>query len=128
MKYQRAWIIYSWIAIFVLAFDTFQKLRGFLSLTPGPYYINVLRAISLIAVFGFAYQKKIASRFFWQIFFILHSYLVFKMFTVFLKLDIGDISFVALILLSFTYLPLYYANFSYAFINKNIWKKHDALR
>jgi hypothetical protein len=125
MKYQRAWIIYSWIAIFLLVFDTFQKIRGAPSITPGPYYINGLRAIAILALIGFAYQKKIASRLFWQGFFAVHSYFVFKLFNTFSRIDTGDISFLALLLLLFTYLPVYYANFGYAFMSKKVWEKQE---
>jgi hypothetical protein len=40
------------------------------------------------------------------------------------RIDIGDISLIAFALLVFTYIPVYYANFSYAFISKKIWEKH----
>jgi len=121
MKDKRAWIFYSWLSSVVLFIDTFEKLRGSPSLTPGPDYVIGLRAISIIALFGLAYKKKIAFRILWQGFFVLHSYFIFKLFATFLKLNIGETSAVTLILLLIVYLPIYYANLCYAFMKKEIW-------
>ena len=135
MRYQRTWIIYFWIEVIVFAFDTIQKIRGFPTLTPGPYYINGLRAISIIALFGFAYQKKLGLRIIWQVFFLAHSFFVFRFaFIMFYGLsnivrliEAGEIGWCVtlfmLLLLLFTYVPVYYANFSYAFTNKKIWNR-----
>ena len=73
---------------------------------------------------GFSYQKKIAARRLWQVFFVLHSYLVFRLLIIFSKIDMDVISVIVLTLLFFVYIPVYYANFSYAFISKRIWGKH----
>jgi hypothetical protein len=131
MKYQRAWIIYFWIDVFMLVFDTVQKIRGLSSLTPGPYYIIGLRVISFITLFGFAYQRKIGLRIIWQTFFIAHSYFMYR-------LLFGLVNVVRLagtesdwdwylglpvfVLLVFTYFPVYYANFRYGFAKSKVWR------
>lgn len=69
-------------------------------------------------------KKKIAERLLWQVFFVLHSYFVFKLFIVFSRIPAADVSLAAVVILLITYVPLYYANFTYAFMSKKAWDKH----
>lgn len=95
-------------------------------MTPGGPHIYGIRVLSFIAFYGLAYQKKIVRVLFWRAFFVLHSFLLYKIIKSLLSTSvIEDVNLpfflgVASVIL-FIYVPFYYANFRYAFRSENIW-------
>ena len=102
-------------------------------MTPGRPHIYGIRVLSFIAFYGLAYQKKIARVLLWRAFFVLHSFLLYKIIKTLLSTsvieDVDPPLFlgVASIML-FIYVSIYYANFRYAFRTENLWINRKGMR
>ena len=126
------WKTYFWFIFIILAFslivEPFKQTIEIIDIINIPIQFAIL-----VCLYGFIWQKKILNQIFWKVFFvsnIIFDIIILPSVSQKLKIEMGDkfnlgfiiFSVITLILISF---PSYWANYLYAFKNKDIWRNNN---
>ncbi len=113
------WRIYLVVMVGVAVWTVFPLPRELAEI-----FSLLVSLVGLIGLFGFAFQRRIARRLFWRIWFGLTLFSIAATFSMFIgMLSLGfEVQLQWLVVLVVLNLPMYYALFMYAYRSPHVWK------